>query len=189
MPGKEFCSEALVWKGLRHPYIVPLIGIDTESFPSSLCMVSPWMSNGTALRYLSKISNAHRQGTIREIAQGLSFLHDQNIVHGNLPGANILIDDNGHACLTDFALEGLSDALRQKTRRNKSSFRWMAPELIHPTGSDLQNARTPATDIYSFGCVCLEVCSNRSMLYSSSTGSEHTSCTRAIHRSRKWAQS
>jgi serine/threonine protein kinase len=47
------CREALVWQGLRHKYILPLIGIDRESFlPSSFCMVSPWMNNGTVLKYL-----------------------------------------------------------------------------------------------------------------------------------------
>ncbi|KAJ6587628.1 hypothetical protein DFH09DRAFT_909567, partial [Mycena vulgaris] len=61
---RKFCSEALVWKRLRHPYIVPLIGIDTESFPSSLCMVSPWMKNGTALKYLSGIGKAQMESTV-----------------------------------------------------------------------------------------------------------------------------
>ncbi|KAF8158809.1 hypothetical protein K438DRAFT_1487569, partial [Mycena galopus ATCC 62051] len=50
---QKFCREALVWQRLRHPYIVPLIGIDTESFPSSLSMVSPWMKHGTVIKYLS----------------------------------------------------------------------------------------------------------------------------------------
>ncbi|KAJ6587624.1 kinase-like domain-containing protein [Mycena vulgaris] len=100
---REFCSEALLWQCLRHPNIVPLIGVDTESFPLSLCMVSPWMKNGTVLQYLrdsGDIATATRW--IREIAQGLDYLHEQHIVHGALRGANILVDDNGHACLTEF---------------------------------------------------------------------------------------
>ncbi|KAJ6529604.1 hypothetical protein B0H19DRAFT_1274002 [Mycena capillaripes] len=43
---------ALVWQGLNHRFILPLIGIDRETFPSSLCMASPWMKNGTVLKYL-----------------------------------------------------------------------------------------------------------------------------------------
>ncbi|KAJ6580549.1 hypothetical protein DFH09DRAFT_854170, partial [Mycena vulgaris] len=39
---RQFCREALVWQGLRHRYIVPLIGIDCDTFPSSFFMVSPW---------------------------------------------------------------------------------------------------------------------------------------------------
>ncbi|KAJ6556229.1 hypothetical protein B0H19DRAFT_1029247 [Mycena capillaripes] len=36
----EFCREALVWQGLNHRFILPLIGIDRKTFPPSLCMPS-----------------------------------------------------------------------------------------------------------------------------------------------------
>ncbi|KAJ7495448.1 kinase-like domain-containing protein, partial [Mycena latifolia] len=159
---RKFCREALVWRRLRHPYIVPLIGIDTDSFPSSLCMVSPWMENGTVINYLSGIGKAHRQNTvnrlIREIAQGLAFLHDQNVVHGDLRGTNILVDDNGRACLADFGLTVLSDATTMQSPDSAGSVPWMAPEMFYPIAFGLQHpARTPASDIYAFGCVCLEL--------------------------------
>ncbi|KAJ6554031.1 kinase-like domain-containing protein, partial [Mycena vulgaris] len=35
--------------------------------------------------------------------------------------------------------------------------RWMAPELIDPKRFGLRFVRTPATDVYAFGCVCLEL--------------------------------
>ncbi|KAJ7697232.1 kinase-like domain-containing protein [Mycena rosella] len=159
---RKFCSEALVWQRLSHLYIVPLIGIDTESFPSSLCMVSPWMKNGTIIKYLSGVGKVSRQSTvnrlIREIAQGLAFLHDQKIVHGDLRGSNILVDDDGHACLTDFGLTVLSDATTTQTPNGAGSVAWMAPEMLNPTAFGLPNpARTAASDIYAFGCVCLEL--------------------------------
>ncbi|KAJ7144130.1 kinase-like domain-containing protein [Mycena epipterygia] len=159
---QKFCREVLIWQRLRHLYIVPLIGIDTESFPSSLCMVSPWMKNGTVIKYLSGIGENNRQSTvnrlIREIAQGLKFLHDQNVVHGDLRGSNILVDDAGHACVTDFGLTVLSDATATQTNNGPGSVRWMAPETLIPSAFGLQSfARTPASDIYAFGCVCLEL--------------------------------
>ncbi|KAJ7731569.1 kinase-like domain-containing protein [Mycena maculata] len=159
---RKFCREALVWQRLRHKHIVPLIGIDTESFPSSFCMVSPWMKNGTVIKYLSGIDQTKRRSTvdrlIQEIAQGLAFLHKQNVVHGDLRGSNILVDDTGHACLTDFGLTVLSDATVTQTNHGAGSVRWMAPETLNPTTFGLQGlARTPASDIYAFGCVCLEL--------------------------------
>ncbi|KAK6996811.1 kinase-like domain-containing protein [Favolaschia claudopus] len=174
---RKFCREALVWQRLRHPYIVPLIGIDTESFPSSLSMVSPWMKNGTVIKYLSLFSDSRARvsvldGLIREIAQGLAFLHYEHVVHGDLRGvsqfcfaqersksvflfqSNILVDDSGRACLTDFGLTVLTDATVSQINHGAGSVRWMAPETLNPvTGF----ARTPASDIYAFGCVCLEL--------------------------------
>lgn len=49
---QKFCREALVWQALRHASILPFLGIDRNSFPSSFCMVSPWMKYGTILKYL-----------------------------------------------------------------------------------------------------------------------------------------
>ncbi|KAJ7144160.1 kinase-like domain-containing protein [Mycena epipterygia] len=146
-------------------YILPLIGIDTESFPSSLCMVSSWMKNGTVIKYLSGIGENNRQSTVnRLIAQGLAFLHDQNVVHGDLRGvkrslqSNILVDDAGHACLTDFGLTVLSGATATKPSNGAGSVRWMAPETLNPSACGLQSfVRTPASDIYAFGCVYLEL--------------------------------
>ena len=33
----------------------------------------------------------------------------------------------------------------------------MAPELLDPDSFGLKFVRTPATDVYAFGCVCFEV--------------------------------
>lgn len=55
---QQFCREALVWRTLRHKYILPLIGVDRETFPSSFCMVSPWMQHGTILKYLKERGRA-----------------------------------------------------------------------------------------------------------------------------------
>ncbi|KAJ7508306.1 kinase-like domain-containing protein, partial [Mycena galericulata] len=150
--------EALVWKELHHPYILPFIGIDQDSFPSTLGMISPWMEHGTVLNYL----NVHGRSTVDkllfEIAQGLQYLHSRNIVHGDLRGANILISEAWTACLADFGLSALADATStlRSTKRSGSLY-WMAPELIDPDRFGCEFIRTPATDVYAFGCVCVEV--------------------------------
>ncbi|KAF8158808.1 kinase-like domain-containing protein, partial [Mycena galopus ATCC 62051] len=93
---------------------------------------------------------------IREIAQGLAFLHDQHVVHGIC--SNILVDDSGSACLTDFGLTVLSDATATQTNHGAGSVRWMAPETLSPSACGLTDfVRTPASDIYAFACVCLEL--------------------------------
>lgn len=53
----------------------------------------------------------------------------------------------------------VSDAtLATQTSNNHGSVRWMAPELHDPESFGFRRfLRTPASDIYAFGCVCLEV--------------------------------
>ncbi|KAJ6554051.1 kinase-like domain-containing protein [Mycena vulgaris] len=159
---RNVCREALVWKDLQHPHILTFIGIDRETFPSSLCMVSPWMEHGTILEYLTRHGRENVDKLLFEIAQGLQYLHSRNIVHGDLRGANILINQDWSACLADFGLSVISNntsSMRTSTRAG--SLYWMAPELIAPDRFGFKFARTPASDVYAFGCVCIEVYTGR----------------------------
>ncbi|KAJ7107508.1 kinase-like domain-containing protein, partial [Mycena epipterygia] len=159
----EFCREALVWQGLRYRFILPLIGIDRETFPSSFCMVSPWMKKGTVLKYLKDRGRADVDRLLLETAQGLDYLHAQHIVHGDLHGTNILISDDNSACLSDFGLAtSVSDAESTTAMTSSSnhggSVRWFAPELISPTAFGCGKfVRTPASDVYAYACVCVEL--------------------------------
>ncbi|KAJ7778410.1 kinase-like domain-containing protein [Mycena metata] len=153
----KFCREALVWKDLNHPHILAFIGIDREHFPSSLCMVSPWMEHGTVLKYSVLRFLDPLWAKLYEIAQGLQYLHSRNIVHGDLRGTNILITQDWTACLADFGLSTFADANPSSTLNQGGSLHWMAPELLDPGRFGTKFCRTPATDVYAFGCVCLEV--------------------------------
>ncbi|KAJ7455426.1 kinase-like domain-containing protein [Mycena latifolia] len=160
---QKFCREALVWQALRHKYILPLIDIDRETFPS-FCLVSPWMKHGTILKYLSE----HRQHAsidklISQVAEGLGYLHSKDVVHGDLRGVNILVSDDGDACSADFGLSSacephsVANIILRSTDRAGSA-RWFAPELIFPTDFGCERfVRTTASDVYAFACVCLQL--------------------------------
>ncbi|KAJ7248623.1 kinase-like domain-containing protein, partial [Mycena haematopus] len=146
----KFCQEALVWKDLHHPHILPFLGIDRDSFPLSFCMVSPWMKHGSVINYLKTHGYANVDKLLYEIAQGLEYLHSNTIVHGDLKGANILIKEDWSACLTDFGLSGYSDATSTMSTNRGGSLYWMAPELLDPERFGFKFARTTATDVYAF---------------------------------------
>ncbi|KAK7055190.1 kinase-like domain-containing protein [Favolaschia claudopus] len=157
----KFCREALIWKDLHHPYILPLIGIDRDSFPDFLCMVSPWMEHGTVIDFLKKHGHDIVDKLLYETAQGLEYLHSRNIVHGDLKGANILIQEDWTACLADFGLSKFSDASTSMSSNRGGTVYWMAPELLDPVQLEDSFIRTPASDIYAFGCVCFELYTGR----------------------------
>ncbi|KAF8174637.1 kinase-like domain-containing protein [Mycena galopus ATCC 62051] len=158
----KFCREALLWKDLHHPNILPFLGIDRDSFgPSFFCMVSPWMKHGTVINYLETHGHANVDKLLYEIVQGLEYLHSHNIVHGDLRGTNILIQEDGSACLADFGLSSFSDATVAMSTTRAGSPCWMAPELLAPEHFGFNFARTPATDVYAFGCVCFELYTGR----------------------------
>ncbi|KAJ6486687.1 kinase-like domain-containing protein, partial [Mycena sanguinolenta] len=162
-------KEALVWQDLRHPFILPLLGIDRVTFAPSFWMVSPWMKYGTVLKYLRDHGQGDVNRLLLEIAQGLDYLHSMNVVHGDLRGTNILISDDGNAsvfnaCLSDFGLattiaDADSTTAGVTSSSNRAgSVRWFAPELIEPTRFGCPKfLRTKASDVYAYACVCLEL--------------------------------
>lgn len=54
---QKFLLEALIWLGLRHPHVLPLLGISSSLFSSGLCMVLPWMENGNLRTYMQGLKS------------------------------------------------------------------------------------------------------------------------------------
>jgi len=154
---KAFCREASVWKGLNHPFILPFLGLD-ETFSPILSMVSPYMHEGTILEYLVRNPDANVEKRLLEAAQGLEYLHSKNVVHGDLRGSNIFIDDNGHPRLADYGLSVNSDMTVIFSSTGRGSPRWMAPELLSPESPEQPGIqRTKASDVYAFACTSWEI--------------------------------
>lgn len=88
---------------------------------------------------------------VKQMLEGLHYLHQQGVVHCDIKCANILVSRSGVIKLTDF---GVSRKLK-----NDEDFQsevvgtpfWMAPEVIQ-----LQGAST-ASDIWSLGCTVIEL--------------------------------
>lgn len=85
----KLCKEALVWRQLQHPNIVPFRGVDQRTFQRThhICIVSEWMDKGS-LRDLLKedtdVIQQHRNKWLHDICSGLDYLHSLKVVHGDL---------------------------------------------------------------------------------------------------------
>ena len=55
-PWQSFLKEAVIWKRLRHPNVVPFIGVTRDP----LQFVSEYMPNGTLTRYIKNNPSADR---------------------------------------------------------------------------------------------------------------------------------
>lgn len=81
---KIFCQEAIIWKRLRHANITPFYGIDETTFPSQVALVCEWMPGGTLVDYLNQHISADRLRLALDIGGGLQYLHEMNVLHGDL---------------------------------------------------------------------------------------------------------
>ncbi|EDR08211.1 uncharacterized protein LACBIDRAFT_297628 [Laccaria bicolor S238N-H82] len=158
---KHLLKEALLWGHLSHPNILPFYGIyHLEDTRGRISFVSPWMENGNVTEYLKRHPLANRLLLTRDIVLGIQFLHQNQVIHGDLKGLNVLVNRSGRGCLADFGLANLVDenipswtSTETTGHQNGGTLRWQAPELI----SEGLAKATPASDIYSFACVCYEV--------------------------------
>ncbi|KIK66029.1 hypothetical protein GYMLUDRAFT_158685, partial [Collybiopsis luxurians FD-317 M1] len=112
---KQFCHEALVWRQLNHTNILPLLGVNTELFFPSFCLISPWMEQRDIISYLKKNPDHDllsvvgiplvlevRQFThlncgcfrfgakFLEVVAGMDYLHSREppVIHGDIRGVS-----------------------------------------------------------------------------------------------------
>ncbi|KAF9441875.1 kinase-like protein [Macrolepiota fuliginosa MF-IS2] len=159
---KECIQELILWAHLSHPNILPFYGIVLDD-DSRICMISPWMNNGTLCTYSSKLPQPSRIPLISDVIDGLLYLHNLNIVHSDLKGANVLISDQGRALITDFGISHISTATSRQeytTSLIGASRRWAPPEAFDQD-SEVPIRPTKAQDVWSFGCLCYEVLSRK----------------------------
>ncbi|KAJ7651181.1 kinase-like domain-containing protein [Roridomyces roridus] len=165
----KFSKEALVWRYLKHPNVVPFLGIDSTTFENQQrALVSPWMVQGSVLDFVAKNSPAapYALELFHDIIEGLRYLHSENVIHGDLCGRNILINRDERACLSDFGLAAFVEAETSvKTSSRSGSRQWMSPELLNPPpGGHFK--RTIASDVWAFACVCCEIWTEGTVPYS-----------------------
>ncbi|KAK7026355.1 kinase domain-containing protein [Favolaschia claudopus] len=163
----EFGSEALIWRQLCHPNLLPFFGL--YFIEERLCLISPWMDDGNIMEYLraNSVDQEHRISMIMDVALGLEYLHKQATVHGDLKGINILVTPSGRACIADFGLAIIINAMTLRlssstTISRAGTVRYQAPELVEP---ELNGRKTFHTDIYAFACVCYEILTGKIPFY------------------------
>ncbi|KAG2071008.1 kinase-like protein [Suillus decipiens] len=162
---RKLLRESQCWVKLKHRNIVYTYGM-TSGFSVFPAVVTTWMRNGTLTEYLdqqySYLTPRGRLHLLNDVASGLCYLHSQKIVHGDLTGSNVLMDEDGRACLADYGLALIvasSTDMRTSTTETCNSpnaARWAAPELF--LGEDETDFQpTVSSDVYSFGCIMLQI--------------------------------
>jgi serine/threonine protein kinase len=160
---RKLAHEVRIGCSLVHPNIVTTLGrvLLPGPFPA---LVLELMAGGSLSRYLHERTQEQRQSQpmahelklqlVREVALGLSYLHDCGIVHRDIKTSNVLLTDqpNGvdlcvHAKLSDF---GIATRFGMELTSDVGTTRYMAPEVIFGP----YNHRA---DIYSYSLLLWEV--------------------------------
>jgi serine/threonine protein kinase len=83
-----------------------------------------------------------------DIAAGMRFLHQSNVIHRDLKSVKLLIDDKGRCKIADFGLRTIKTTIASLFRSRPA---WTAPDVL------IESKHSFSSDMYSFGVIIWEI--------------------------------
>jgi mitogen-activated protein kinase kinase kinase len=93
-----------VTKVVPHPLFLSLDSSLDEEFLNIFLEYVPGGSVATLLSNYGAFEEPLVRNFVRQILQGLNYLHERDIIHRDIKGANILVDNKGGVKISDFGI-------------------------------------------------------------------------------------
>eukprot|EP01061_Rhynchopus_euleeides_P017559 TRINITY_DN2915_c0_g1_i6.p1 TRINITY_DN2915_c0_g1~~TRINITY_DN2915_c0_g1_i6.p1 ORF type:complete len:468 (+),score=137.42 TRINITY_DN2915_c0_g1_i6:88-1491(+) len=137
---------------LRHPNVISYKGSLVEEARGEVHVFMEYAVGGSLSALVkacgTPLSEKVAALFIKQVLEGLAFLHGHGVMHRDIKGENVLLDAEGHVKLADFGCARvMATATAQATFAGTPY--WMAPEVI-------QNKKyNKKADVWSVGCTAL----------------------------------
>ncbi|GAX73617.1 hypothetical protein CEUSTIGMA_g1068.t1 [Chlamydomonas eustigma] len=150
-------KELLILSNLQHRNVLKFVDAWVEAGCVS-CMVVELCESGDLLSQLKlRVPNqlyfheTHLHQMLVQLAAGLSYLHNNNIVHRDIKSSNVFVTEEGCLKLADFGLATILDADSPLTSTMVGTPNYMCPEMLKEQPYGIKN------DIWALGCIMFEL--------------------------------
>ncbi len=150
--------EIQLMRNMHHENIVSYLGAELQAEQQRICIFQEWVPGSitSLLDNFGPFSERRIAQYTKQILQGLVYLHDEGVMHRDIKGSNILIDDRGVVKLCDFGASKVlhcddGDVLGVGDHTRVGSPLFMAPEVL------LKQEYGQSVDIWSLGGAVLQM--------------------------------
>nr|XP_043630065.1 zinc finger BED domain-containing protein RICESLEEPER 1-like [Erigeron canadensis] len=149
---KMISMEIAILRRLDHPNVIKLKGIVTSRMSETLYLVFEYMDHDLAT--LSAKADMHFtehqvKHYMNQLLSGLKYCHDHQVLHRDIKGSDLLLDNNGVLKIADFGCASFFDLIHEQPMTNRvATFWYRAPELL--LGATEYGV---GVDLWSAGCI------------------------------------
>ncbi|XP_022719252.1 probable serine/threonine-protein kinase At1g54610 isoform X1 [Durio zibethinus] len=160
---KFMAREILILRRLDHPNVVKLEGLVTSRMSCSLYLLLQYMEHdlaGLAASPIVKFTEPQIKCYMHQLLSGLEHCHNRGVLHRDIKGSNLLIDDEGVLKIADFGLATFFDPNHKHPMTSRVVTLWYrAPELL--LGATDYGV---GIDLWSAGCILAELLAGKPIL-------------------------
>ncbi|KNA17498.1 hypothetical protein SOVF_079350 [Spinacia oleracea] len=162
---KFMAREIIVLSRLDHPNVIKLQGLVTSRMSSSLYLVFDYMEHdlsglSASLGAGNKFSEPQVKCFMKQLISGLEHCHSNGVLHRDIKGSNLLIDNEGVLKIADFGLATFYSPSQKQPMTSRVVTLWYRPPelLLGATNYGV------GVDLWSAGCILAELLAGKPIM-------------------------
>lgn len=155
--------EIIILRRLDHPNVIKLEGLVTSRMSCSLYLVFEYMEHdlaGLAASPDIKFSEAQVKCYMHQLLSGLEHCHNRHVLHRDIKGSNLLLDNSGILRIADFGLATIFDPSHKHHMTSRVVTLWYRPPELLLGASDYG----VGIDLWSAGCILAELLAGKPIM-------------------------
>ncbi|KAJ6816758.1 putative protein kinase superfamily protein [Iris pallida] len=160
---KFMAREILILRQLDHPNVVKLEGLVTSRMSCSLYLVFEYMVHdlaGLAASPGIKFTEPQVKCYMHQLLSGLEHCHNRGVLHRDIKGSNLLLDNSGTLKIADFGLASFFDPNHKQPMTSRVVTLWYRPPELLLGATDYG----VGVDLWSAGCILAELLAGKPIM-------------------------